>query len=94
MRRVIKCWSNSPLPSIWEEEPQQVSLAHFGAGYRLSWQGRATASNASTRQVSRLEGEGVWLPGPFPVGMRELGASPTLEEELEPSCRGWSADSF
>lgn len=76
MGRVIKCWSNSPLPSIWEEEPQVVPLARFRAGYRLSWRGDATTPNAGIKQLSQLEGEGVWLPGPFSAGMRELGVSP------------------
>lgn len=71
-----------------------VPLAPFRAGYRLSWRGDATTPNAGIKQLSQLEGEGVWLPGPFSAGMRELGASPPWEEELEPSCPAWSADSF
>lgn len=81
-RRAGECWSNSPLPSIWDEESQAVPLACFGAGFTLSWRGDATTPNAGSRQVSQLKG-GVRLPAPFPAGMRGLGSSLPLEGELE-----------
>lgn len=85
MRRVIKRWSNSP--SSFHPEGRATS----GGSSNLfqGWRGDVTTPNADIGQVSQLEGEGVWLPGPFPAGM-----FPALEEELEPSCRGWAADSF